>query len=69
MMFQRNTFKKILESQGASRISKDAAVELARITEEELAKVIRVASEYASHSGRKTIMKEDVRRALKDLNF
>lgn len=66
MEFKRNTFKRILEEQGAQRVSKDAAEELAKITEEAVEKIIKTAAEYAAHAGRKTIMRSDIRAAIKD---
>ncbi len=68
MEFKRNTFKRILEEQGAQRISKDAAGELAKITGETVEKVIKTAIEYAKHAGRKTIMRSDVKAAIKDIS-
>jgi len=66
MGISRNTAKRIIENCGASRVSKDAAGELAKIIDDVAERIIKNAKEYAKHAKRKTIIKEDIRRAIKD---
>ncbi len=68
MEIARNTMKRLLEELGAKRVSKDAAEELSKEVEETITKIVRLALEYARHAGRKTINKEDIKRAIRDFN-
>ncbi len=57
--------RKLLKRAGAKRVSDKAAEELGKVLEER-AKVLLVdAKRLSEHSGRRTIMKRDVRAARK----
>ena len=49
---------------GAKRVSEDALRELSFVLEEIGLQVIEDAKEYAKISGRKTIMKKDIEKAI-----
>ncbi len=66
MAIARNTAKRIIEENGAVRVSKDAAGEFAKIIDNAAEEIIKIAKEYADHANRKTINKDDIRRAIKD---
>jgi histone H3/H4 len=61
----RRLFKKV----GAKRISDDAAKELAKIIDEKSKLVIVEAKRLSEHSGRRTIMKRDIKLARKNLGI
>lgn len=54
---------RICKKAGAERVSKGAAVELARILEEVGVKIASEALDYTLHAGRKTLKANDVRIA------
>ncbi|MDY6776848.1 MAG: histone family protein [Candidatus Nanohaloarchaea archaeon] len=59
--------KRVMKNSGAERVS-DGAVEAMRdIIEEETEKLSREADQYAQHAGRKTVKKEDVQAADKEV--
>ena len=62
-----NPIRKLFVRVGAKRVSDKAAIELARIIEEK-AKLVAIEAEKLSvHSGRRTVMKRDIRLARKIL--
>lgn len=58
---------RIIKRAGAQRISKDAKKRLAEILEDKGLEIASDAIRLAKHSGRKTVMKRDVDRAINDL--
>lgn len=60
----RQFFKKA----GAKRVSQKAAAELARIIEERAKALAAESQRLAEHSGRRTVMRRDVKMARKNLN-
>jgi len=67
MSLPRLPFERILKKAGARRVSADAMEEFAKVMEERMFKVAEEAALLAKHAGRKTIMNEDVRRAVRNL--
>lgn len=65
MTLPRLPFERILKRAGARRVSEDAMDEFAKVMEEKMFKVAAEAAALAKHAGRKTIMDEDVRRAVR----
>ncbi len=65
MVFSASPFERILKKAGAKRVSKGAMEEFARIMEEKVYEVAKEAALLAKHSGRKTILAEDVIAAKK----
>jgi len=59
--------KKLILKAGAKRVSKDACIELAKVLEGKTIKTCKKADELAKYSGRRTVMKRDIRFATKDL--
>lgn len=57
--------KRILKEAGATRISDEAVVELAKVLEEYGAEIGGEASKYASHAGRITVRAEDIQMAIR----
>ncbi|MBE6488401.1 MAG: histone family protein [Methanosphaera stadtmanae] len=57
--------KRILKEAGATRISDEAVVELAKVLEEYGAEIGKEASKYANHAGRKTVRAEDIQMVIK----
>ena len=52
--------EKMMKSQGADRVSKDASKKMKEILENHLAELGTKASKVAAHSGRKTIQAGDI---------
>lgn len=57
--------KRILKNAGATRISDDAAVELAKVLEEIGETYAAQANKLAKHAGRKTVKAEDIALATR----
>lgn len=55
--------KRLLKNAGASRISDEAAVQLAEVLEEIGEDLARDATKLAKHAGRKTVKAEDIELA------
>lgn len=55
--------KRLLKNAGASRISDEAAIELAEVLEEYGEDLARDATKLAKHAGRKTVKAEDIELA------
>ena len=68
-MFPAKTFKRLMKSYGAERVSDEAAEYMAKYTEKILFQIISRASKLAEHAGRKTVLLEDVRLARKQFNL
>jgi histone H3/H4 len=63
--FSPAPFERILKKAGAKRVSADACEEFAKVMEEKMFKIATEAAVLAKHSGRKTIIDEDIRIAKK----
>lgn len=61
--------RRLFKKAGAKRISDDAAEELAKIIEDKTKVVVTEAKRLAEHSGRRTIMKRDIKLARKNLGM
>ncbi len=59
--------KRLIEKAGAKRVSKDAAEELAKILESKAREISKKAADLAKYSGRRTVMKKDIKLAKKEL--
>lgn len=57
---------RILKEHGIPRVSKRAAQEITEHIEERAQEIAVRARELAEHSGRQTVMGEDIRLAIKD---
>jgi len=60
-------FKRLIEKAGGKRVSMKAAEELARIIEGKARLLAIEAQKLAEHSGRRTVMKQDIKLARKVL--
>lgn len=56
--------ERIIRKAGASRVSEDAGVELAKVLEDYGLEVSREAITLAKHAGRTTVKEEDIRLAV-----
>lgn len=59
--------ERLIRKGGAERVSKAAARELAKIIEDYAVKIAKKALEFAHEDNRKTVRKEDIRKAIKAL--
>lgn len=59
--------ERLIRRGGAERVSKAAAKALAKVVEAHAEKIAQKAMEYAHEENRKTIRKEDIRKAVKAL--
>lgn len=60
------TFEKILkESRAGIRVSLESSKEMVEVVKEISEEIARDAAELATHAGRKTILREDVKLAAK----
>ncbi|MEM4214904.1 MAG: NFYB/HAP3 family transcription factor subunit [Candidatus Pacearchaeota archaeon] len=64
-MFSDNSIKKILNRAGAKRINKAAIKKFKKIIEDYSFGIARKAVKNAQYSGRKTLMIEDIKEAIK----
>lgn len=62
-----NPIRRLFKRAGAKRVSDDAAVELAKLIEEKSALLAAEAQKLCEHSGRKTVLRRDVKLARKIL--
>ena len=65
LMFE--TMKRLIKKAGAKRVSADAAAALAATLNEESLLILHEAKDLAKHAGRKTVMKQDIKLAIKNL--
>jgi len=57
--------ERLIRRGGAERVSKSAAKELAKLLDEYAIEIAKKAMEYAYEENRKTVRKEDIRKAIK----
>ena len=65
LMFE--TMKRLIKKAGAKRVSAAAATKLADALNDEALIILREAKELAEHAERRTVMKRDIKMALKNL--
>ncbi|MEM0242987.1 MAG: NFYB/HAP3 family transcription factor subunit [Candidatus Aenigmatarchaeota archaeon] len=68
-IFSDNYFKRVAKELKIERISKEAVETIREILQEEVSEILRVSNEIAKHSKRNTIFKDDIKIAIKKLNF
>jgi len=62
-----NPIRRLFKRAGAKRVSDNAAVELAKLIEEKAKLLATEAQKLCEHSGRKTVLRRDVKLARKIL--
>lgn len=67
MILTLNPIKKLIKRSGAKRVSADAVEELAKILESDAIKICKRAQKLAKLAGRKTVMKKDIKLAVKEI--
>ncbi|MFQ6088478.1 MAG: histone [Candidatus Methanofastidiosia archaeon] len=65
MILSHRPADRLIRKAGAERVSKGAAVALAKLLEENGIEIGREAVELAKHAGRKTVKAEDIKLAVK----
>jgi histone H3/H4 len=68
-IFSINYFERIFKEAGAERISRRAAEFLEKHVEEKIREILIEAQKIAKNSKRRTIMREDIRIAIKKLKL
>ena len=61
----KETVRRFLKRAGAKRVSDKAAEELAKILDERARAIASEAKKLSEHSGRKTVLRRDVKMARK----
>jgi DNA-binding protein len=67
MMLTLQPLRRLFQKTGAKRVSDDAAQELGKILENKAKDIVLEAKRLSEYSGRRTIMKRDVKMAVKNL--
>lgn len=67
MEFTLQPLRRLFKKVGAKRVSDKAALELGRILEERTKMLLDEAHELSKHSKRRTVMRQDVKMAKKNL--
>ena len=62
-----NPIRRLFKRVGAKRVSDNAAIELARIIEDKSKLLATEAQKLSEHSGRRTVLRRDVKLARKIL--
>ncbi|MBI5347313.1 MAG: NFYB/HAP3 family transcription factor subunit [Candidatus Aenigmarchaeota archaeon] len=57
--------RKLMKKAGAKRVSDSATAEMAKVLEEKASKIASEAHKLAQHSGRRTVIREDIKLAVK----
>ena len=65
MVLASPPIERLIRRGGAERVSKSAAKELAKLLDEYAIEIAKKAMEYAYEENRKTVRKEDIRKAIK----
>jgi len=68
-IFSINYFERILKEAGAERVSRKAAEFLENYIEEIVKEILVEANKIAKNSKRRTIMREDIKIAIKKLRL
>ena len=66
-IFTLAPLKKMLKDIGAKRVSLSAAEEMSRFLEKRTTEICVEAKKLAEHSGRRTVMRNDIKMSLKRL--
>jgi histone H3/H4 len=64
-MFAINTMKRIFRSIGARRVTVDACEILSEYLRKECEEILSRALDLSKHAGRTTVLKEDIKLAMK----
>jgi DNA-binding protein len=67
MEFTLQPLRKIFKKAGAKRVSDSAAEELGRVLEQRSKALLEEAKALSQHAGRKTVMRQDIKMARKNL--
>jgi histone H3/H4 len=67
MILTLQPLRKLFKRVGAKRVSDEAAKELSKILEERAKLIVLEAKRLSEHSGRRTVMKRDIKMAVKNL--
>ena len=67
-MFTLHPLRRLIRKQGGKRVSDEACDEMSKYLEAETKKLFIEAEKIAKHSGRKTVMRSDVKIARKVLD-
>ncbi len=67
MEFTLQPLRRLFKKGGAKRVSDKAALELGRILEERTKMLLDEAHELSKHAGRRTVMRQDIKMAKKNL--
>ncbi len=67
MVLSSPPLERIIRRNGADRVSKKAAKKLALVLEEYGMEISRKAMEFAHENNRKTVRKEDIKKAIKEM--
>jgi histone H3/H4 len=62
-----NPIRRLFKRLGAKRVSDKAAIELARVIEEKAKMIMLEAQKLSVHSGRRTVLRRDIKLARKIL--
>jgi histone H3/H4 len=68
MVLSSPPLDRLIRKGGAERVSKAAAKELAKIMEDYGMKISKKAIDFAYEENRKTVRKEDIRKAIKEMS-
>ncbi len=68
-MLTKTTVKRLIEKSGAKHVSGDAAEELSKILEKKALEISKKAAALAKYSGRRTVMKKDIKMAAKEFSY
>lgn len=69
VIIAKHTVERLMKYFGAERVSSDAEDEMIKILEEITKNITQKAAIYAKHAKRKTIKKDDIILAYKNLNL
>jgi len=67
MILTLQPLRKLFKKAGAKRVSDMAAEELGKVLESKAKEVVLEAKRLSEHSGRRTVMKRDLKMAVKNL--
>lgn len=67
MILTLQPLRKLFKKAGAKRVSDKAAEELGKVLENRAKEVVLEAKRLSEHSGRRTVMKKDIKMAVKNV--